>query len=92
MTELAAAAALWHEGDTRLRTRMLECGGPGTGTMWTAVPDSAVLRWPDAHWRYATRFRLALPLAPVGTTCSIPRADGNLWECSRSLGHSFVHM
>ena len=82
MTELTAAAALWHAGDPRQRSRMLECGGPGTGTTWTSVPDTAVLRWPDAHWRCATRFRLALPLAPLGTTCSIPRADGSLCGCA----------
>ena len=37
------AVQLWTECDTRQRSRMLECGGDGTGSMWLATPDSASL-------------------------------------------------
>ena len=69
---------------------MLEAGGLGTGSFWSAIPDRPVLRWPDAHWRVGTRYRLRLDLAPACACCCIPRADGT--PCGAPLNASGAHL
>ena len=64
LTEQQAAIRMWKASEPQLQTRLLECGGEGTGSFWLATPDCTTLRMPDAHWRIATRYRCGLPLAP----------------------------
>ena len=64
LSEQQAAIRIWSTSTERQQTRQLECGGDGTGSLWLVTPDTTTTRLPDAHWRIATRYRLALTLAP----------------------------
>ena len=75
LSEQQAAIHIWSTSTDRQQTRQLECGGDGTGSMWLATPDTVATRFPYAHWRLATRYRLALTLAPPAAACCVPRAD-----------------
>eukprot|EP00974_Lingulodinium_polyedra_P120843 11176733-Lingulodinium_polyedra.AAC.1 len=47
------AARRWLAAGRAEQERRPAAGGPGTGGLWTAPPDGALL--PNAHWRAATQ-------------------------------------
>ena len=85
--ELVAATRLWQQADAAGRARLLEAGGPGVGTTWTALPEAD--RWlSSAQWRVATQLRLGLWNDCLELRCQHPAAGG---VCGAPLGRGPLH-
>ena len=70
---------------------MLSAGGPGTGTLWTAMHRSPTDTLRNAQWRTATALRLGVPpdVGP-GFTCALRKGnDGEV--CGFSLRRDHYH-
>ena len=85
--ELMAATRLWTAADAGGRARLLEAGGPGVGTAWTAMPDAD--RWmSSAQWRVATQLRLGLWNDGHELRCQHQTTGG---VCGAPLGRGPLH-
>ena len=76
LVEILEATTLWEASQPEVRKRLLQAGGPGTGSTWCALPDAGGRSLPNGHWRVSTRARLGLLRAAPGARCGMPRADG----------------
>ena len=85
--EMVMATRLWLESDPAQRTRLMQAGGQGVGTVWSAMPEGD--RWlTSAQWRVATQMRLGLWNTAMEMRCQNPTPAG---VCGKLLGRGPLH-
>ena len=94
------AARLHQELPPEQQAIMLSAGGPGTGTMWTAMHESPTEVLSKAQWRTTTALRLGLSLeagprarAAEGAFVSVPwrRTHTTFFCCKYGSARSGPH-
>ena len=71
------------------RTRLLSCSGPSSGHFLTALPSGLQLLLDD-EFRFGSRMRLGMPLAPSGTQCLHHNPETGRW-CHAFMDPHLVH-
>jgi len=70
LQHIARVSAATRARDLELVARLRALRASGASEWLTVLPTEPRLRLSDAHWQWAARLRLGMPVHPVGDTCS----------------------
>ena len=88
-SDAVAAARMWQRADATRRTRLLEAGGLGSGTVWSIIPEKREQWLTDARWRAATQCRLGVWGEGLSAGCQHATSAGHV--CGEALGGGPLH-